>query len=123
MLTNSFQGLEEDISFISSDYDIVYMFGVDKHMTDKKRIQTCAKNNNEKVNSGFDILYFGEKLRIGEVSYTVSNNPTCYLCNAAYYHMLRKNSNTVFIHIPSLRGMSIGMMKRLIKIFRNIYFV
>ena len=32
LLTNSFQGLEKDISFISSDYSIVYMFGVDKKL-------------------------------------------------------------------------------------------
>ena len=37
LLTNSFQGLEKDISFISSDYCIVYMFGVDKKLIDKVR--------------------------------------------------------------------------------------
>lgn len=45
LLTNSFQGLEKDISFISSDYSIVYMFGVDKKLIDKVRIETCAKYN------------------------------------------------------------------------------
>ena len=32
LLTNSFQGLERDISFISDDYSTVYMFGVDKKL-------------------------------------------------------------------------------------------
>ena len=45
LLTNSFQGLEKDISFISSDYSIVYMFGVDKELIDKVRIEKCAKYN------------------------------------------------------------------------------
>ena len=124
LLTNSFQGLEMDILNVNvDDYDAVYMFGVDKHLTDKIRIETCAKNHNETVNTGFDIFHLEEKLRTGEISYTVSNNPTCYLCNAAYFHMLRNNPNTVFIHIPSLRGMTIEMMKRLIEIFKDIYFV
>lgn len=43
-LTNSFQGLEKDISFISDDYSVVYMFGVDKKLIDKVRIETCAKH-------------------------------------------------------------------------------
>jgi len=58
--------------------------------------------------------------RIG-ISYTVSDKPTRFLCNAAYYHMLKKNPNTVFIHIPSLKGMSIELMNKLIKTFDDIY--
>ncbi len=123
LLTNSFQGLENDISSISGDYSIVYMFGVDKTLVDKVRIETCANNNNETINTDFDIHYLEKMLRSGEISYTVSDKPTRYLCNAAYYHMLKKNPNTVFIHIPSLKGMSIEMMNRLIRIFRGIYFV
>ena len=123
LLTNSFQGLEKDISSISGDYSIVYMFGVDKTLVDKVRIETCANNNDETINTDFDILYLEKKLRSGEISYTISAKPTRYLCNAAYYHMLKKNPNTVFIHIPSLKGMSVEMMNRLIRIFRDIYFV
>ena len=123
LLTNSFQGLEKDISSISGDYSIVYMFGVDKTLVDKVRIETCANNNDETINTDFDILYLEKKLRSGEISYTILAKPTRYLCNAAYYHMLKKNPNTVFIHIPSLKGMSVEMMNRLIRIFRDIYFV
>lgn len=123
LLTNSFQGLEKDISSISGDYSVVYMFGVDKQLADKVRIETCADNNDETVNTNFDILGLKRSLKSGEISYTISDKPTRYLCNAAYYHMLKKNPNTIFIHIPSLKGMSIEMMNRLIKIFRSIYFV
>jgi len=41
LLTNSFQGLQKDISFISSDYSIVYMFGVDYEGTD---IISCLRS-------------------------------------------------------------------------------
>ena len=57
LLTNSFQGLEKDISFISSDYSIVYMFGVDKKLIDKVRIETCAKYNDETVCTDFNVHY------------------------------------------------------------------
>ena len=120
LLTNSFQGLEKDISFVSGDYSIVYMFGVDKKLIDKVRIETCANNNDETINTDFDIHYLEKMLRSGEISYTVSDKPTRYLCNAAYYHMLKKNPNTVFIHIPSLKGMRIELMDKLIAFFNDI---
>ena len=120
LLTNSFQGLKKDISSIHSDYDAVYMFGVDPHLTDKIRIELCAKNNADTVTTVLDLSHLEEQLKTGEISYTVSNQPTCYLCNAAYYHMLKKNPNAVFIHIPSFRGMTAEMMKKLIDVFRNI---
>lgn len=49
--------------------------------------------------------------------YYISKAPTKYLCNAAYYHMLKKNPNTVFIHIPSLKGMNETLMNKLADIF------
>ena len=39
----------------------------------------------------------------------------CY--NAAYYHMLKKNRNTVFIHILSIKGMNNVLMNQLLKLF------
>ena len=121
LLTNSFQGLEKDISFISSDYSIVYMFGVDKELIDKVRIEKSAKYNAETVHTDFDIHYLETMLGSVGVFYTISDKPTRFLCNAAYYHMLKKNPNTVFIHIPSLKGMSIELMNKLIKTFDDIY--
>lgn len=123
LLTNSFQGLKKDISSIGSDYDAVYMFGVDKHLTDKIRIEMCAENNHETVTTSFNTAQLEEQLRAVGISYIISNQPTSYLCNAAYYHMLKKNPNTVFTHIPSLRGMTTEMMQRLIDIFRSAYSV
>lgn len=123
LLTNSFQGLEKDISSIPSDYDAVYMFGVDKRLAGKIRIEMCATNNHETVTTKSRISQLEEQLKAVGISYAVSNQPTSYLCNAAYYHMLRKNPNSIFIHIPSLRGMTPEMMKKLIEIFRAEYSV
>ena len=55
------------------------------------------------------------------VSYIISDKPSHYLCSAAYYHMIKKNPNTVFVHIPSLKGMNIDLMNKLIKTFNDIY--
>lgn len=121
LLTNSFQGLKKDISFVNNDYDIVYMFGVDKKLIDEVRIETCAKYNDETVCTGFDIHNLETRLKGTGISCSTSDKPTRYLCNAAYYHMLKKNLNAIFIHIPSLRGMSIELMNNLIKVFDDLY--
>ena len=57
-------------------------------------------------------------IRDSGVAYTVSDKPTAYLCNAAYYHMLKKNRNTVFIHIPSIKGMNDVLMNQLLRLFQ-----
>ena len=46
-LTNSFTGLEKDITRFDCDFDAVYMFGIDKNLVDKIRIDLCACYNSE----------------------------------------------------------------------------
>ncbi len=113
-LTNSFQGLEKDILSIDFKYDIVYMFGIDKNLRNSIRIETCANYNGELVNTFFDILTLENAIKDLGVTYTISSKPTAYLCNAAYYHMLKKNRNTVFIHIPSVKGITDILMNKLL---------
>jgi len=44
----------------------------------------------------------------------VSELPTQYLCNAAYFNVLHKfDGKAVFIHIPSLKNMSENMTDRI----------
>ena len=119
LLTNSFQGIEKGISSIYSDDSIVYMFGVDKTLMDKIRIEAYANYNEEMVYTKFDICTLRNRFRDGNIFYTVSYKPTHYLCNAAYYHMLKKKLNTVFIHITSLKGMRMGMMNKLVKVLED----
>ena len=116
-LTNSFTGLEKDITRFDCDYDAVYMFGIDKNLVDRIRIDLCACYNSERIFTDFNLLPLERKLIESNISYSFSNIPTKYLCNAAYYHMLKKNLNTVFIHIPSLRGMNETLMNRLAEMF------
>ncbi|MBQ8215126.1 MAG: hypothetical protein IJZ33_02580 [Clostridia bacterium] len=116
-LTNSFTGLEKDITSLDCDFDTVYMFGIDKNLVNEIRIDLCACYNCEHICTDFYLLPFERKLIESNIPYSISSIPTKYLCNAAYYHMLKKNSNTVFIHIPSLRGMNETLMNRLAEMF------
>ena len=118
LLTNSFRGLEKGISLVRGDYDRVYMFGVDKNLTGRIRIETCAAMHNEMIHTALDTSALEELLKTAEIPYSVSDMPTHYLCNAAYYHMLKKNPNAVFIHIPSSGGLCNKMMEKLIYAFK-----
>ena len=64
-------------------------------------------------------------LKESNIQCCVSEIPTRYLCNAAYYHMLRKvKGNAVFIHIPTMKNMSGIMIEKIVgcmeEIERNI---
>lgn len=122
LLTNSFDGLEKDILSISEDYDCVCMFGVDKTLNDAVRIEQCAMLQGAWTSSTYDIQALSQKMVQHNIHHSISNIPTQYLCNAAYYHMLCKNKNTVFIHIPSVKGMDHALMDRLLTLFRKMPF-
>lgn len=100
-----------------TDYDAIYMFGIDKNLKNSIRIETCANYNGELVNTFFDILSLEQVIKDSGITYTVSNKPTAHLCSAAYYHMLKKNRNVVFIHIPSIKGMNNVLMNQLLRLF------
>ena len=120
LLTNSFAGLERDILSVAEDYDFVCMFGVDKTLNDAVRIEQCAMLQGIKASSTCDIQDLSRKMVEHNIHHSISNVPTQYLCNAAYYHILCKNTNSVFIHIPSIRGMDDSLMDRLLTLFRKM---
>ena len=114
-LTNSFQGLERDINTVANIYDVVYMLGVDKSLKNKIKIETCAEYNGERIFTEFDISELKNRID-NKMSYSISDCPTKYLCNSAYYHMLKKNKNTVFIHIPSIAGVDNCLKEAIIEL-------
>lgn len=120
LLTNSFQGIERDIGDFCFHHDAVVMFGVDKSLANCIRIEGCAEHNGETICSTYDINFLVQKINEVKVSYHISYRPTRYLCNFAYWHMLHKVPNAIFIHIPSIGGMTPDFMKILIGLFRNL---
>ena len=118
LLTNSFSGLRRDISKISFEsFRSVVMFGIDKALVDSVRIERNAMCKGENRDSTYDIPGLMEKLDNQEIAFTVSETPTQYLCNEAYFCVLEKCLDAVFIHIPSLRGMTPELMGRLVGCF------
>ena len=116
LLTNSVKGLTGDIQGVHTEYSAVYMFGIDKTLTDSVRIESCAEQNGCFLISNLLLEDVAEKLLANGVKSSISNRPTKYLCNDAYYRMLeRVNGNTVFIHIPSIKHISDELITGIIK--------
>lgn len=115
-LTNSFDGLARDIQGLASEYSAVFMFGIDKNLTDSVRIEHRAEQNGCFLTSNLLLKDIAENLRVNGVKSSTSNRPTSYLCNDAYYRMLeRVNGNAVFIHIPTLKHISDELITGIIK--------
>ena len=86
LLTNSFSGLEKDILSITESYDSIYMFGVDSSLKGTLRIEKFAEFNGITVSSVYDVAQLSKIMDGYGVVNSISNVPTQYLCNAAYYH-------------------------------------
>lgn len=120
LLTNSFAGLERDIHSLSGAFDAVYMFGADPTLENAIRIEARAAWEAEVLPTQFDLEGLSEGLHRAQIPHRISEEPGNFLCNSAYFHMLRKNSNTVFVHIPSLKGMGPEFMQGLASFFNGI---
>ena len=115
-LTNSFDGLARDIQGLTTAYSEVYMFGIDKNLTDSVRIERRAEQNGYCLNSNLLLENISEKLLANGVKSSISNRPTRHLCNDAYYRMLeRVKGNAVFIHIPGIKHLSDELIIGIIK--------
>ena len=99
ILTNSFVKLEQELNNTSlKDYDLILMFGINKFLKDEIRLEKTAKLD-DTLNTYIDINSMSE-LCNKYIKTSINNVPTKYLCNSAYYHALKKNKYTLFIHIP-----------------------
>ena len=118
ILTNSFIKLEHQLNSTElKDYDLILMFGINKFLKDEIRLEETAKLD-DTLNTCIDINSISQ-LCNKYIKTSINNVPTKYLCNSAYYHALKKNQNTLFIHIPGFSKITnmnllVAMIKELI---------
>ena len=104
LLTNSFNGLKKDIDLIDNDHDFIVMFGIDKNLDSSVRIEKNAEKNEIRYSSVLDLENISERLTDAGLDNYISDEPTHYLCNEAYWHILKKfDRKAVFIHIPTIK--------------------
>lgn len=107
LLTNSFEGLKKDIEAINEGFDLLIMFGCDKNLKDSVRIERFAEKNGERIASGLDLKNISTRLGKAGIENCISDTPSHYLCNEAYWYALQKfNGKAVFIHIPTIKNLN-----------------
>lgn len=103
-LTNSYIRLKKDIDNINGTYDLVYMFGLDKKLKGNVRIDCVAQRGDVRLYSDMDCASVAMNLNKNGITANIGNTPTQYLCNEAYWYMLRKyNCHAMFFHVPSIK--------------------
>ncbi len=108
LLTNSFDGLKKDIDKLPAEYDAVYLFGVDKDLTDSFRIEQIAEKDGKYLTTKLDLKSISDCFSASGIKNTISKVPTHYLCNEAYWHLLEKyEGKAVLIHIPTAKHYTI----------------
>ena len=105
LLTNSFGGLRRDIEGLSAEYDCICLFGVDKCLADSFRIELYAERDGVRLTTELDTTAIAKRLAEAGIKSTISDTPTHYLCNEAYWYLLEKyRGRAVLIHIPTMRN-------------------
>ena len=114
LLTNSFEGVKGDIGAIEGSYDFVIMFGCDKSLKDCARLERSAEKDGVKCETCLDVKLLSETLARNGVENVISETPTQYLCNEAYWYALQKfERKAVFIHIPTLKNIDENLISKM----------
>ena len=120
LLTNSFSGVQKDIESIDGTYDYVIMFGCNKSLKDFVRIERFAEKGGVKNETSLDIKLLSEVLTRDGIANAISEVPTYYLCNEAYWYALQKfEKKVVFIHIPTLKNIDNIFVAKMKACFKN----
>ena len=81
------------------------MFGIDKMLRDEVRIESVANYANETICTNMNLPLTADACTDKKIKNSIAVDATRYLCNAAYFHMLKKmKEKAVFIHIPTIKN-------------------
>ncbi len=101
---------------LDNDCDFLVMFGVDKNLKDIVRIEAVAEMGRDKLTSNLDLSAISTQLSDEGIANYLCDKPSHYLCNEAYWLVLRKfGGNAVFIHIPSIKNMNSDFLEKMKK--------
>lgn len=117
LLTNSFLGLKRDIELLSNAWEYVILFGIDKNLKDAVRIERVAEKETKEV-TVLNLDKLSTQLDAVGISNYVSDKPTRYLCNEAYWYLLRKfNGKALLIHVPSGKNLKKNIAEGIKQVF------
>ena len=118
LLTNSFYGVQKDIEDIAGVYQAAFLFGIDKTLRNEIRIETIAQKNSENFRTKIDFQKLSGHFEAAGILCTISDSPTFYLCNEAYWYALQKfKGNAILIHIPTIKNADESFAENIKKAF------
>lgn len=119
LFNNSYEKIDKQLTKINiEDYDFILMLGLRNNLRKSIRLEVNSYLDNELLTTNISyekiIKYFTDN----RVNCLINFEATNYLCNYAYYKILKRNKNTIFIHLPSLTN--IKDLDKLIDLISNI---
>ena len=113
LLTNSFSGIERDMERLPSSFDRIILLGIDKRLKNAVRIEEAAEKDTREF-SALPLEEIVQRLENSGIPCKISSTPTQYLCNEAYWFILRKYSGqAVLLHIPTFKNMDERFLERI----------
>lgn len=111
LLTNSFNACEREIreAIAACRPKHIISFG-QKPLIDRLCIEPVACCQGDVICTSFAISLVEASLTAHGIPYIISENPSNYLCNHAYYHGLRYiaenelDTKMIFIHVPGRKN-------------------
>lgn len=108
--------------------DIVICFGQKPQIKNKICLELIAKNQDEIINTNFEIEPLKQQLKANNIVFTESQNPGTSYCNLVYWNSLnyikdqKLNCKFLFIHIPYEKNIDdiLALQEKLNIIIKNI---
>ena len=121
LLTNSFPGVKRGIDSILEKYEQVIMFGCDKSLKSYVRIERFAEKDGIKLETNLNLELLSRRLGEGGIENVISETPTHYLCNEAYWYALQKfEGKASFIHIPTIKNADESFLSKTKSVFKEL---
>lgn len=119
LFNNSYKEIDNQLVDINvEDYELIIMLGLRSNLKRSIRLEVNSLLNDELVTTNLNYCNVKKYFNDNGISCIVSDKPTNYLCNYAYYNVLKRNKNAIFIHVPKLKN--IKNLDKLINLISNI---
>lgn len=116
LFNNSYNQIDKQLDKINiEDYNLIVMLGLRNNLKKSIRIEANAYLDKELLTTNINYDELGEYFIDNGVNCLINHKPTNYLCNYAYYKVLKRNKNAIFIHLPKLNNID-----QLTKLISNI---
>ena len=119
LFNNSYKEIDNQLVDINvEDYELIIMLGLRGNLKRSIRLEINSLLNDELITTNLNYSNVKKYFNDNDISCIVNDKPTNYLCNYAYYKVLQKNKNTIFIHVPKIKNMK--DLDKLINLISNI---